>query len=301
MDRLDAMRAFVAVAQRGSFIRAAEHLRLSPTAVTRAVAGLEDQLGLRLLNRTTRSMRLTNQGALYRDACQRILADLDEAERRIRGEAAEPRGLLTIAAPLMFGRLYVLPVVQRLLRDHPALSVRLMLSDHVVPLVEEAVDVAVRLADLPDSALIAVRIGEVRRVTVASPAYLKAHGAPATPADLARHTIISFEGARSSAEWRFGANEDIVVRVDPRLIVNTADAAILAAEDGLGITRTVSYQVDAPVRAGRLQPVLETFATPPYPVSIVHPPHRLDSANVAAFIKAARAHFAAPAATRDSG
>ncbi len=293
MDRLDAMRAFTAIARRGSFSQAARHLRLSPTAVTRAVAQLEDELGLMLLIRTTRSVRLTEQGLGYREACERILADFDDAQRRVRGEAAEPRGLLTVAAPLMFGRLHVLPVVQRLLRDHPALSVRMVLSDRVVHLVEEGVDVAVRLADLPDSALIAVRIGDVRRVTVASPAYLDAHGPPATPADLAHHTLIAFEGASSANEWRFGPNEDIVVRIEPRLTVNTADAAILAAEDGLGITRTVSYQVTAPVEAGRLRYVLEAFATPRYPVSVVHPAQRIGSANVAAFIAAARNHFAA--------
>ena len=291
MDRLDAMRAFVAVASRGSFAGAARHLRLSPTAMTRAVAGLEDELGLALLIRTTRSVRLTDQGAVYLDACRRILDDLDEADRRVRGEAAAPRGLLTVAAPLMFGRLRVLPVVQRLLREHPDLSVRLVLSDRVVRLVEDGIDVAVRLADLPDSAQIAIKVGEVRRVTVASPAYLAARGTPNTPADLANHTIVAFEAAQAQWEWRFGAAEAIGVRIEPRLIVNTADAAVAAVEDGLGITRTVSYQVEASVQAGRLRLILEDVATPPYPVSIVHPAHRLGSANIAAFVRAARDYF----------
>ncbi|MBS0638917.1 MAG: LysR family transcriptional regulator [Proteobacteria bacterium] len=291
MDRLDAMRAFVAVASRGSFAEAARSLRVSPTAVTRAVAGLEDALGLMLLIRTTRSVRLTDQGAAYLEDCRRILADLDAAERRVRGEAAAPRGRLTVAAPLMFGRLRVLPVVQRLLRENPELSVRLILSDRVVHLVEEGIDVAVRLADLPDSALIATRVGSVRRVVAASPDYLQRRGTPDTPAALAGHDIVAFEGVEASNEWRFGADESIGVRIEPRLMVNTADAAIAAAADGLGITRTVSYQVEDSVRLGRLRLILEDFATPPYPVSIVHPPHRLGSANVAAFVRVARGYF----------
>ena len=291
MDRIDAMRTFVAVAGRGSFAAAARQLHVSPTAVTRAVARLEDALGLMLLIRTTRSVRLTDQGAGYLDACRRILNDLDDADRRARGEAAAPRGLLTVAAPLMFGRLRVLPVVQRLLRAHPDLSVRLVLSDRVVHLVEEGVDVAVRLAELPDSALVAQKVGQVRRVVVASPAYLKAHGTPVAPGDLAAHTIVSFEAAQPTNEWRFGADEAIAVRLDPRLMVNTADAAIAAVEDDLGITRTVSYQVEAPLKAGRLRLILEEFATPPYPVSLVHPAHRIGSANVAAFVRAARDYY----------
>jgi len=291
MDRLDTMRAFVAVATRGSFADASRHLHLSPTAITRAVAALEDRLGLTLLVRTTRSVRLTAQGSLYLNSCRRILADIDDADRRVRGEAAEPRGRLTVAAPLMFGRLRVLPIVQGLLRAHPALSVRLLLSDRIVHLVEEAVDVAVRLADLPDSAMIATKVSEVRRVTVASPDYLAAHGSPATPADLAGHDIVGFDGVESLTEWRFGAQEDVAVRVEPRLIVNTADAAIAAVEDGFGITRTVSYQVEASVQAGRLRLILEDYATPPFPVSIVHPAYRLGSANIGAFVTAARAYF----------
>jgi DNA-binding transcriptional LysR family regulator len=293
MDRLDAMRAFVAVATRGGFADAARRLHLSPTAVTRAVAGLEDQLGLMLLVRTTRSVRLTEQGTLYLDACRRILADIEDADRRVRGEAAAPRGLLTVAAPLMFGRLQVLPIVQKLLRDHPALSVRLLLSDRIVHLVEEGIDVAVRLADLPDSAMIATKVSEVRRVITASPAYLAARGTPTTPAELAGHDIVGFEGITTPGEWRLGSQEDIVVRVEPRLTVNTADAAIAAVEDGFGITRTVSYQVEASVTAGRLRLILEDYATPPYPVSIVHPAYRLGSANIGAFVAAARDYFKA--------
>ncbi|HVZ07594.1 LysR substrate-binding domain-containing protein [Rhodopila sp.] len=293
MDRMDAMRAFVAVATRGSFAGAARHLRLSPTAVTRGVARLEEELGLMLLRRTTRSVRLTGPGAAYLEDCRRILADLDDAERRLRGEAAAPRGLLTVGAPLMFGRLHVLPVVRRLLRDHPDLSIRLVLSDRVSNLVEEGIDAAVRLAALPDSALVALKLGEVRRVTVASPAYLAARGVPATPAELAGHDIVAAETVGSATEWRFGHDQRIVIRIEPRLIMNTADAAIAAVEDGFGITRTASYQAEASLRSGRLRLILEDHATAPYAVSVVHPAHRVGSANVAAFVAAARAHFRA--------
>ncbi len=292
MDRLDAMRAFATVADRGSFAEAARRLRLSPAAVTRAVAQLEDQLGLLLLHRTTRSVRLTERGALYLEACRQILADLADADRLVRGEDAQPRGTMRVAAPLMFGRLHVLPVVQQLLRDHPGLAVRLMLSDRTVHLVEEGIDVAVRIGDLADSALTALKVGEVRRVLVASPAYLAARGTPETPAMLAGHDLISFESMDATDDWRF-AGSQARVRLEPRLYVNSADASIAAAEAGLGITRTLSYQVDAAVRAGRLRLVLAPYAPPALPVHIVYPARRLGSANVAAFVQAARRYLRA--------
>jgi DNA-binding transcriptional LysR family regulator len=292
MDRLDAMRAFVAVADRGSFAEAARRLRLSPAAVTRAVVQIEQQLGLLLLHRTTRSVRLTERGALYLERCKRVLADLDDADRLVRGEDAAPRGELSVAAPLMFGRLHVLPVVHLLLRDHRDLSIRLTLSDRVIHLIEEGIDVAVRIGDPADSALLAAKVGEVRRVLVASPCYLDRRGAPESPAALPAHDLILFEGADATSEWHFGGTPPTSVRVEPRLAVNTGDAAIAAAEAGLGITRALSYQVHDAVRSGRLRPVLEPFEPPAIPVNIIYPSRRLGSANVAAFVKAARAHFA---------
>jgi DNA-binding transcriptional LysR family regulator len=291
MDRLDAMRAFAAVADLGSFAEAARRLRLSPAAVTRAVALLEDQLGVLLLHRTTRSVKLTERGALYREGCGQILADLEATERNVRGEDAAPRGTLSLAAPLMFGRLHVLPIVTRLLRDHRGLTVRLMLADRVVHLVEEGMDAAVRIGALADSALIAVKVGEVRRVLVASPEYLRTHGEPAAPAALAGHDLIEFEGIGGTSEWHFGGPGRSSIRVEPRLAVNSADAAIAASEAGLGITRTLSYQVKDAVLAGRLSLVLEDFAPPAINVSVVHPRRRLGSANVAAFVAAARRYF----------
>ncbi|HTZ71010.1 MAG TPA: LysR family transcriptional regulator [Acetobacteraceae bacterium] len=291
MDRLDAMSAFVAVADLSGFAAAARRLRLSPAAVTRAVAQLEQELGLTLLHRTTRAVKLTERGALYLASCRRILEDVRDAERLARGEHGAPRGTLVIAAPLMFGRLHVLPIMTGLLRRHADLSARLLLADRMMHLAEEGVDAAVRIGNLTDSALRTVTVGEVRRVLVASPDYLAQRGMPANPAALARHDIVAFEGAGATATWRFGSRGTVSVRVTPRLAVNTADAAIDAAEAGLGITRALSYQVDDALMAGRLLPVLAAHAPPPWPVQLVYLAQRQESANLSAFLAAARQHF----------
>jgi DNA-binding transcriptional LysR family regulator len=290
MDRLDAMRIFVAVATLGSFAEAARQRRLSPSVVTRSIAQLEDELGLVLLSRTTRSVRLTERGRIYLESCQQILADIDDAERRVRGEDAEPRGELKVAAPIVFGRLHVLPIINRLLRQHEALSIRLTLSDRNIHLVEEGVDVAVRIGGLADSTLVAVKLGVVSRVLVASPAYLEQHGIPVSPAELTDHDIVAFENAGTANEWRFSDREKFV-RIEPRLAVNNADTAIAAAEVGMGITRALSYQVRASVMARRLVPVLQNFAPPPIPVSAVYPARRIASANLTTFVRAARDYF----------
>jgi DNA-binding transcriptional LysR family regulator len=291
MDRLDAMRIFVAVAKLGSFAEAARRLRLSPSVATRSVAQLEDQLGLTLLTRTTRALRLTGRGEIFLESCQQILEDMDGAERLVRGESAEPRGELKIAAPILFGRLHVLPIVNRALREHRGLSIRLALSDRNVHLVDDGIDIAIRIGDLADSSLIAVKLGEVSRILVASPGYIKNRGVPKSPVKLADHDVIAFESIDATNEWRFKPNDSI--RVTPRLTVNNADAAIAAAEAGIGITRTLSYQVRDSVMAGRLVPILQKFAPPPSPVSAIYPARRIVSANVGAFIKIARSHFAA--------
>ncbi|CAA9494951.1 MAG: Transcriptional regulator, LysR family [uncultured Sphingomonadaceae bacterium] len=292
MDRLDAMQAFVAVAAQGSFAEAARRLHLSPSAVTRAVASLEARLGQTLIRRTTRSVRLTPQGEGYLEHCRTILQELEAAERQVRGEGAEPRGLLTVAAPVLFGRLHVLPVVTALLKAHPSLSIRLTLSDRLALLVDEGVDVAVRIGALADSALFSTRLGEVERVTVASPAYLESREEPGAPADLAQHDIIGFENVDHNDAWRFG---DVAVRVRPRLWVNSAEAALDAAIEGAGITRALSYQADAAIRSGRLRRILEAFGSAPSPVSAVHFERRDASANVAAFVRAAQEAITLPA------
>jgi DNA-binding transcriptional LysR family regulator len=292
MDRLDAMRIFVAVAKLESFAEAARQLRLSPSVVTRSIAQIEDKLGLTILSRTTRSVRLTERGQIYLESCQQILEDIDSAERRARGEDAAPRGELKVAAPILFGRLHVLPIVNRILDQHRALSIRLSLSDRNIHLVDEGIDVAVRIGELADSSLVAVKLGAVSRVLVASPGYLKERGIPRSPTELSGHDIIAFESLDPTNEWRFSVSEK-PVRVEPRLAVNSADAAIAAAEAGIGITRTLSYQVKASVLAGRLVPVLQKFAPPQTPVSAIYPARRIAFANVAVFVKAARSHFMA--------
>ena len=287
------MRVFVAVADLGSFVEASRRLRLSAAAVTRSIALLEEELGVTLLSRTTRSVRLTERGMLYRETCAQILDDVENADRRVRGEDAEPRGPLTIAAPLVFGRLHVLPIIEQLLLKHPRLSIRLALSDRVVHLVNEGVDLAVRIGALSDSAMMAVKVGEVQRVLVASPSYLASHGTPTGPPDLTAHQLIAFESIQSTNDWRFGAEEKLSVRVEPRFSVDSADAAIVAAEAGIGITRALSYQVRAALEAGSLAAVLQDFAPASIPVNLVYPARKLGAPNVGAFLTAARAHFRA--------
>ncbi len=281
---------FVAVARSGSFAEAARRLRLSPSVATRAVAQLEDRLGVELFNRTTRSVRLTDLGAAHLNRCSRIIEELDDAERALRGESGELRGEMVVAAPVVFGRLHVLPIVAELLRRHAAFSVRLMLSDRNAHVAEEGIDVAVRIGLLADSSLMAQRLGSMGHVLVASPQYLANRPAPERLADLQQHSLIVFEGLGQTNEWRF---RDEAVRIRPRLSVTTADCAIAAAEAGLGITRVLSYQVDEARRAGRLVPLLKRFAPPPVPVSALYQPSRRTTANVAAFLAEARSYFVA--------
>jgi DNA-binding transcriptional LysR family regulator len=290
MDRLDALRVFVAVAERLSFTLAARDLRISATAASRAIADLEAGLGVALLRRTTRSVGLTAEGAGYLQRCRAVLADLDEADRSLRGEDAEPRGGLIITAPVLFGRMHVSPVVSDLIRAHPALDVELTLTDRIVRLVEEGVDVAVRIADLADSALHAVRVSETRRVLAASPAYLAERGTPQTLSDLRHHQQIVFDAFAPNGEWRFGPGRS-VVRCEPRLLTNSADVAVAAALEGLGIARVLCYQVAAHVAAGRLVQVLPSLDPEPAPVSLVFQARRRRSPNVRAFIEAMQARF----------
>ena len=218
MDRLQAMTTFVAVVETGGFASAARKLDLSPPVVTRAVAELESRLGLRLLTRTTRIVRVTEAGARYADDCRRILAEIDEAEQAAQGEHQAPKGTLTITAPVMFGHLYVTPLLARYLLQWPQLDANCLFLDRVVNLLEEGVDVAVRIGELPDSSLHAARVGRVRRVLVASPAYAQAHGLPAHPRDLVDHALISAAGLAAQPEWQFGIGEQAFSqRVQPRM------------------------------------------------------------------------------------
>lgn len=285
MDRLQAMTTFVAVVDSGGFASAARKLNLSPPVVTRAVAELEERLGLRLLTRTTRVVRVTDAGARFAEDCRRILADIDEAEIAATGTHAAPRGTLTLTAPVLFGQLYVTPILVRYLQQFPEVDAQCLFLDRVVNVVEEGIDVAVRIGELPDSSLQAARVGRVRRVLVAAPSYLKAQGVPQRPEDLARHTIASASGVTPVSEWRFNdGGKALLQRLQPRLRTTTNDSAIAAAVAGLGITRLLSYQVAAHVCSGALQVLLEDFETAPLPVHVVHHEGRRATQKVRAFI-----------------
>lgn len=285
------MKTFSAVADASSFAGAARRLRISPSTASRTIATLEEELGVALLSRTTRVVRLTERGAVYLEHCRRILDDVAAAERLVRGQNAEPRGRLTVTAPVCFGRLAVLPVVRQLLQDHPALAVRMVLLDRVVDLIEEGMDVGVRIGPLADSALLATRVGETRRVVVAAPRYLERCGVPTAASDLKAHRVIAFDSIETTRDWRFGSAGSPSVRIDASLIVNNVDSALAAAEAGLGITRVLCYQAKAALADGRLSLLLEDVAPPPIPVSLIRPARR--GANVTAFVDAARAHFLA--------
>jgi DNA-binding transcriptional LysR family regulator len=288
MDRLETMRVFVAVAEERGFAPAARRLALSPPAVTRAIAALERRIGARLLQRTTRVVRFTEAGARYFADCKRILADLETAETAAAANHAEPRGELVVTAPLVFGRMFVAPLVLEFTTRHPHVSARTLLADHVVDLVEHGVDVAVRIARLPDSSLTAIKVGTVRRILCASPAYLAARGRPRTPADLAAHEAIVFASSGAAqTEWDFGAGQPSV-SVRSRFAVNNADAAIEGAVAGAGITRVLSYQIGPQVDAGQLELVLERHAPPAIPVNIVFAAGKRSAAKVRAFVELAR-------------
>jgi DNA-binding transcriptional LysR family regulator len=291
MDHLDTLRVFVAVAEHHGLAPAARHLSLSAPAVTRAIAALEQRLGVQLLQRSTRSLRLTDIGERFLDDCRRILADLDEAEAAAGGAHAAPQGQLAVTAPAMFGRLHVAPIALDFLAQHPQLSLRSYFVDRIVHLLDEGFDVALRIARLPDSGLTAVRVGSVRRVVVASPAYLERRGEPEVPAELVHHDAIGFsQTGGANVPWSFctpNAAENApreLVQPRMRLIANTGEVGIDAALRGQGLARALSYQVDADLRAGRLRIVLAAFEPPAIPVHLVHAAGRKAPAKVRAFV-----------------
>lgn len=287
MDRLDAMRAFVATVDQGSLAAGARRLGHSAAAVTRAIAALEARLGMRLLHRSTRAMRLTSFGELYLATCREVLSIVDRVERGAMAEQETPTGLLTITAPLMFGQLHVRPVLDAFLDANPLVRARLLLLDRIVNIVEEGIDVAVRLAHLPDSRLVARRLGEVRRVTCAAPSYVARRGKPIEPRDLTSHDCIMERDGAETEAWRFASG---AIAVSPRLVVNSAAAAVASAANGHGITRVMSYQAAASIAAGELVVLLPEFEPPRIPVHVVLPSTRSDTAKVRAFLA-----FAVPA------
>jgi DNA-binding transcriptional LysR family regulator len=285
MDRIDAMQAFVAVADLRGFAPAARKLGISPSGVTRLVAALEDRLGARLLQRTTRSVTLTDVGTRYLVRARRILADVEEAEGSTQDERTRPNGRLAVSAPLGFGRLHVSPVMSAYLTRFPEVIGELRLSDRMINLVEEGVDLAVRIGHLPDSSLVARHVGEMRRIVVASENYLKQRGEPTTPEAIASHETIQFGAISVSPDWRFvRGDREVRVACTPRFSTNSADAAIQYAEQDGGLTRVLAYQAADAIRGGRLKIVLAKFEPPALPIHIVYPTLRLLSSKVRTFI-----------------
>jgi DNA-binding transcriptional LysR family regulator len=296
MDRIVEMTAFVAVAEAQSFSAAAKKLGLSPPTITRTLSALEDRLHARLLVRTTRSVRLTDAGQNFLDDARRILGGIAEAEQAVAGARVIARGALRMTAPVLFGEMFVLPLLRDFLSAHPQLTARLMLLDRVVNIVEEGIDIALRIGRFEDGGLQSIELGSVRRMLVAAPGYLAAHGSPRQPADLQSHRLTMSVGNDASHEWRFGAGPGTPptsVRVEPTLTVSTLRAAIDSAREGWAITRVLSYQVRDDLRAGRLVGVLEDVEPAPLPVCLVFPHSRRPSAKLMAFIDLASERLAA--------
>ncbi|TDQ86378.1 LysR family transcriptional regulator [Dongia mobilis] len=271
MDRLEAMALLVAVAEAGSLSAAARQLRAPLATVSRKVAELEAHLNARLLIRTNRQVQLTETGRDYLAAAREILGRVEEAERQAAGEYLTPRGELTVTAPIVFGRLHLLPVVAEFLQAFPEITLRLVLGDRLSNLIDDHIDAALRIGNLPDSNLVATRLGTTRRSAYASPDYLKRCGTPTKLADLIHHDCVSFENMTPSKFWMFhDGKRDMAVPVRTRLSVTTAEAAIDAAIAGTGITRVLSYQAAKAVAAGTLVPVLEAFEPPAWPIHFVH-------------------------------
>jgi DNA-binding transcriptional LysR family regulator len=285
MDRLYLMTVFVAVAEAESFAGAARRLALSPAAVTRAVALLEERLGVKLLHRTTRFVRATEAGQRYLEECRRVIAAADEADEAAQGINSEPRGALVVTAPVLFGRMYVMSGIVEYLQRYPDTEISALFLDRVVNLLEEGVDVGIRIGELTDSSYKAIRVGEVRRVLCAAPSYLQQRGVPQRPEELAQHPVIVAGNLNPNLEWRLRQQGEIVtVRIKPRLRVTSNDGAIDAAVRGLGVTRLMSYQVKPYVAAGELEILLGEYEPPPVPVHILHREGRFASAKVRAFI-----------------
>ena len=273
MDRLDAMSVLVAVVESGSFSGASRKLGAPLPTVSRKVAELEAHLQTQLLVRTTRKLTLTDAGEAYVAACKRILEQVGEAERAASGEYLTPRGDLVVTAPIVFGRLHVLPVVNDFLAQFPDINVRLTLSDRNVHLIDDHIDLAVRIGALADSSLVATRTGAVRRVVCASPAYLARVGAPKTPEDLSELACVNFDGFTSSTAWTFSAKGQRAERTVPirsRLSVSTAEAAVDAAIAGVGVTRVLSYQAANAVAEGKLKILLTAYEPEPVPINLIY-------------------------------
>jgi DNA-binding transcriptional LysR family regulator len=271
MDRLESMSMLVAVAEAGSLSAAGRRLNVPLTTVSRKISELEAHLGTQLIQRSSRRIMPTDAGTAYIEACRRILDDIGEAERAASGEYQTPRGELVITAPIVFGRLHVLPVICAFLKAHPEIDIRLVQADRNINLADEHIHLAIRIGALPDSTMIATRVGEVRRVTCGSPDYFALRGIPARPEDLAHHDCIAADVLNSSDTWHFGSGRsEVAVAIHPRMRVTTAEAAIDAAVAGIGVARLLSYQIARALGDGNLILALEDFEPPPRPVNLLH-------------------------------
>ncbi|MVV51494.1 LysR family transcriptional regulator [Pseudomonas sp. PB120] len=285
MDRFQEMQVFAVVAQEQGFSAAARRLGMSAASVTRAVAALEKRIGTLLLTRTTRSVHLSEAGQRYLEDCRRILSEVQEAEDSAAGSHAHPRGQLTITAPVLFGELFVTPLMVGYLSQFPEVCINGLLVDRVVSMVEEGIDVAVRIGELPDSNQHAIHVGEVRRVVCGSPRLLATHGRPRHPQDLAQAPVIATSAIGQQRTWPFlDAGEPVNVRPEPRLVVTANQAAITAASLDLGFTRVLSYQVASKVAAGELEIILADFELPPLPIHVVYQGGRQAPARVRSFV-----------------
>ena len=287
MDRLESMSVFVAVVAAGSFSAASRQLRMPLPTVSRKVAEIESHLNAKLLVRSTRKLMLTEAGQAYVEDCRRILEAVTEAERGASGQYNAPQGELSITAPIVFGRLHVVPVVAEFLREYARVDARLLLIDRPLNLIEDRLDLAVRVGSLPDSRLVASKVGQIRRVVCASPGYLEERGTPKTPQDLLKHECVTFAGLADAGSWTFRDHETVGVR--SRLTTTTAEAAIDATLAGIGLTCTLSYQIAESVKAGRLVVVLRKFEPAPLPVSLLYVHESRITAKLRAFVD-----FAAP-------
>jgi len=285
MDKLHLMSVFVGVAEEESFAGGARRLAMSPPAVTRCIATLEARLGVKLLDRTTRYVRVTEAGQRYLEDARRIIAEVEEADDAVVGINAEPKGHLTITAPVLFGSIYVTPVIVEYLERYPEMKITALFLDRVVNLIEEGVDIGIRIGALPDSSMKAMKVGSVKPVLCASPGYLKKNGVPKHPKELLLHQTIASSIVSPTIEWKFQENNvPLSIRTKPRLIVTTFDAAIEAAKCGYGIARQMSYQISRHLASGDLKVVLQKFELAPIPIHVIHREDRHKSARVRTFV-----------------
>jgi DNA-binding transcriptional LysR family regulator len=285
MDRIEAMSILVAAVDTGSLSAASRHLRIPLATVSRRVSELEEHLNVRLLHRGNRKLVLTEAGSAYVTSCRRIMEEIAEVERTASGEYRAPQGELIISAPAVMGRSHVLPIVTEFLRAFPDVRIRLQLTDRYVNLVEEHIDLAVRVGELPDSSMIATRVGSIRMVLCASPAYLKRRGVPKKPADLAAHECVIHEGNATSNNWEFATEKTTqTIRVQSRLAVNLGEAEAAAAAEGAGIARVLSYLIDDLVKSGSVVKLLESCEPSPMPVSVVYSSQRQIPLKLRAFL-----------------